>query len=45
MSPWKEMGKKGMQGTCVEQAEQGAQLKRLVTEQEGVTHILLLPMP
>lgn len=38
MSPRKEMGKRGMQGTCVEQAEQGTQLKRLVTEQEGATH-------
>lgn len=29
ISPWKEKGKRDMHGTCVEQAEQVAQLKRL----------------
>jgi hypothetical protein len=29
ISPWKEKGKRDMQGTCVEQAEQVAQLKSL----------------
>lgn len=30
LPPWKDKGKRGMQGTCVEQAEQVAtQLKRL----------------
>lgn len=29
ISPWKEKGKRDMHGTCVEQVEQVAQLKRL----------------
>lgn len=32
LSPWEEKGKRGMQGTCVEQAEQVAQLKTTLTE-------------
>lgn len=38
LSLWEEEGKRGMQGTCVEQVEQVARLKRLPLTERGRSH-------
>lgn len=47
LSPCEEKGKRGMQETCVEQAEQVARLKRLPLTERGRSHphTPLLPVP
>lgn len=47
LSPWEEEGKRGMQGTYVEQVQQVARLKRLSLTERGRSHphTPLLPVP